>query len=84
MAQVEQTEGRAKQAIVAYEKLAELDPDNEAVLLELVFLLLENDRAEDAVEAYKRLRAPPTFPAHLSGPPPGSVVVQVKPAIVIM
>ena len=59
LAQMEQqTEGRTGQAIEAYQKLTQLDPDNESVLLELVFLLLENDRAEEAVEAYKKLREP--------------------------
>ena len=59
LAQLEQqTEGRAAEAMAAYEKLTTLDSSNEAVRLELVFLLLENDRAAEALESYKQLRDP--------------------------
>ena len=59
LAQLEQqTEGRAEEAMAAYQKLVELEPDSDAARLELIFLRLENDRAAAAVEAYEELRGP--------------------------
>ena len=54
----QQTEGRAEQAMAAYEKLVQLDGDNDTVRLELIFLLLENDRVEQGVEALEQLTSP--------------------------